>query len=635
MYFPVMGAAQHHQVVEPGVSTSRPFLDVVDFRPARWPITSRVGASMVASGDRSGAQSRVLVLYSARQGQPSFTAFDAALEDDLTERLAGHVDLYREYLDNGRFALTDEYQRTFRTYLRDKYRDRPDVVVAVALAAVGFVHQYGEELFPQVPSLLVATTDRLSRRHTNVFSEPDWNGSLNLALQVQPGTERVFVVTGASELDLQALAGARRQFTALERRLTFTYLTGLPIDDLERTVATLPPNSIIYYVNMALDGAQRRFEAAGALDRIAAVANVPIYIQSEAYIGRGVMGGHVWSSRPWGLKSSEIIVRLLNGETPEAIPPSRVDIYSDQLDWRQLQRWKIDERLIPAGTHLLFREPGFWEEYKVYILGVFALVLTQSSLIGGLLFQRKRRRRIEANLRESEQRYRVASERNQDLSGRLIGAQEEERARIARDLHDDISQQLTVMGIMLDSLKDTIGQPGWQSEVVQTLDTLQQGNTALSKSVRNISHHLHPEMLPLVGLNVTLKRHCDTIQQHHQVTVLFSAPDDLRSLSPHVALCLFRVAQEALTNAVRYARANTIRVCLARRNDSIDLEISDDGVGFVPDDPARSGLGLRSIHERARLVGGTVTLESRPGHGTRVFLVVPLAEVPDRFPVLT
>ena len=79
-------------------------------------------------------------------------------------------------------------------------------------------------------------------------------------------------------------------------------------------------------------------------------------------------------------------------------------------------------------------------------------------------------------------------------------------------------------------------------------------------------------MLPLVGLNVTLKRHCDTIEQHHQVKVLFSAPDDLGSLSPHVALCLFRVAQEALTNAVRYARAHTIRVCLASRNDSIDLE---------------------------------------------------------------
>ena len=82
------------------------------------------------------------MLYSARQGQPSFAAFDSALESDLNQRLGGQLDLYREYLDNGRFALTDEYLGTFRTYLRDKYRDRPDVVVAVALAAVDFLNQY-------------------------------------------------------------------------------------------------------------------------------------------------------------------------------------------------------------------------------------------------------------------------------------------------------------------------------------------------------------------------------------------------------------------------------------------------------------------------------------------------------------
>ena len=90
--------------------------------------------SRIASPDGAGNQSRVLVLYSARQGQPAFAEFDAALEADLTERLGGQLDLYREYLDNGRFALTDEYQRTFRTLLRDMYHNRPDVVVAVALA---------------------------------------------------------------------------------------------------------------------------------------------------------------------------------------------------------------------------------------------------------------------------------------------------------------------------------------------------------------------------------------------------------------------------------------------------------------------------------------------------------------------
>jgi signal transduction histidine kinase len=578
----------------------------------------------IVSSDRAGIQRRVLVLYSARQGQPAFAAFDAALEADLTERLGGQIDLYREYLDNGRFPLTDEYVRTFRTFLRDKYRDRPDVIVAVALAAVGFVQQYGEELFPHTPLLFVATSDKTPTYGTSVFSETDWGGSLWLALRLQPAIKRVFVISGASEIDRQSLAGARRQFAPLVGRLAFTYLTGLPIDDLERQIAALPPNSIVYYVSLALDGAQRSFEGMSALDRIAAVANAPIYIQAEANIGRGVIGGHVWSSRPWGLKSSEIIVRLLNGETPGAISPSRVDIYNDQLDWRQLQRWNIDERLIPAGTQILFRDPTVWEKYSRYILGALVLTLLQSSLIGGLLFQRKRRRRIEVSLRESEQRYRVSAEQNQDLSGRLISAQEEERARIARDLHDDVSQRLTGAAMMLSGLQRKIGRPELESEVVQTLITLQEINAALAESVRNMSHDLHPSVLQYVGLQATLRHYCATIEEHHDVKVVLNVSGELESLSSHVAICLFRVAQEGVTNAVRHARARMIRVQLAAQNGDIELEITDDGVGFVADDRTRNGLGRRSIDERARLVGGVVRWHSRPGHGTRLFLSVPL-----------
>jgi signal transduction histidine kinase len=580
------------------------------------------GRRQIGSPDRASTQERVLVLYSARQGQPSFAAFDSALESDLNQRLGGQLDLYREFLDNGRFALTDEYLGTFRTYLRDKYRDRPDVVVAVALAAVDFLNQYGEELFPGTPFLFVATTDRRPKYGTNVFSDTDWNGSLKLARQLQPRTRQVFVITGASEFDLRALSGARQQFADLQPRLDFTYLTGLRIEELERRVAALTPDSIIYYVNMTLDGAQRRFEGTSALDRIAAVANVPIYIQSQA------LGGHLWSSLPWGLRSSEIVMRLLDGESADTIPPSKVEIYSAQLDWRQIQRWNIDQRRIPAGTHILFREPSLWETYQGYVLGAVALMLLQSALIGGLLVQQRHRRRIEESLRESERRYRVTAEQNQDLSGRLINAQEEERARIARDLHDDVSQQLAGVGITLSGLKRKLGQPELQAELMQTVNILQERNTALANSVRNISHALHPDVLRHAGLNPTLKRHCADMERQHQVKVEFSAEDVVDSPGPDVALCLFRVAQEALTNAVRHARATTIRVHVAARDGSIELSIVDDGIGFADDDRSPIGMGLRSIDERVRLVRGTVTVESRPGHGTTLVARVPLGEQP-------
>jgi two-component system sensor histidine kinase UhpB len=125
-----------------------------------------------------------------------------------------------------------------------------------------------------------------------------------------------------------------------------------------------------------------------------------------------------------------------------------------------------------------------------------------------------------------------------------------------------------------------------------------------------------------------LKRHCAEVEQHHQVKVVFSAPDDLDAVSPTVALCLFRVTQQALANAVQHARAHTIQVRLAAQNGNIELAIMDDGVGFVPESRSRHGLGLRSIDERVRLVGGTVRLESQPGRGTDLRLLVPLTGVP-------
>ena len=147
----------------------------------------------------------------------------------------------------------------------------------------------------------------------------------------------------------------------------------------------------------------------------------------------------------------------------------------------------------------------------------------------------------------------------------------------------------------------------------------------LADAIRNLSHQLHPGVLPHTGLISTLRRHCVDLERHHRLKVSFIAQDELGELNPDVALCLFRVAQEALTNATRHARARTILVQLAAIDGGVELRIDDDGVGFVVGDRARIGLGLRSIDERVRLVGGTVQLESRPGHGTSLLVRVPLS----------
>jgi signal transduction histidine kinase len=135
---------------------------------------------------------------------------------------------------------------------------------------------------------------------------------------------------------------------------------------------------------------------------------------------------------------------------------------------------------------------------------------------------------------------------------------------------------------------------------------------------------LHPSMLQDAGIVAALQRLCADLEQHHAAAVSFTARDEFDSLDPDVALCLFRAAQEGLTNATRHAHARTIHVQLSAVARGVELRISDDGVGFVAGERTRVGLGLRSIEERVRLVRGTVQLESRPGEGTSLRVWMPI-----------
>ena len=226
--------------------------------------------------------------------------------------------------------------------------------------------------------------------------------------------------------------------------------------------------------------------------------------------------------------------------------------------------------------------------------------------------------------RRTEQALRQSYEQNQDLGGRLINAQEDERARIARLLHDDLSQQLASVAIIVSGLKRKVGKPGVESEVEQTFATLQERTAAAATAVRNLSHELHPGVLKHSGLTATLRGHCADIERHHQVTVTFNPGDGLDSLDSDVALCLFRVVQEALTNVVRHARADSIGVSFMTTAESVELNVVDDGVGFVASERTSDGLGLRSIHERVRFLQGHVSVDSRPGEGTKVLVRIPI-----------
>jgi PAS domain S-box-containing protein len=209
-----------------------------------------------------------------------------------------------------------------------------------------------------------------------------------------------------------------------------------------------------------------------------------------------------------------------------------------------------------------------------------------------------------------------------NLNRRLIQAQEYERSRVARELHDDVCQRIVTLGIDLYEAGETLPQNA--ADIRVRLHGLYDEVQELGRDINRISHRLHSFKLGVLGLTAAARTFCEDFAGRHRVTVEFDHDEVPMQLADDVGITLFRVLQEALSNAVRHAGATRYRVRLQGTGERVQLEVVDDGKGFdVATVMATSGLGLMSMQERVALVGGDVSIESAPGTGTTIRVWVP------------
>jgi signal transduction histidine kinase len=235
-----------------------------------------------------------------------------------------------------------------------------------------------------------------------------------------------------------------------------------------------------------------------------------------------------------------------------------------------------------------------------------------------LLLQRRQRRLAEGRARRSQAKLRTSYQRIRTLGSRLLHAQETERAHIARELHDDISQQLAILSNDLQRLRsaDAPGVPDLTARSLANVD-------AVARSVRDLSRRLYPATLRLIGLTAAL-RGLQLELSREGVDIDLKCENVPSSLPPDVTLCVYRVVQEALQNVRKHARARHVSVRLTRGQARLALTIEDDGDGFDVDAALGTGLGLISMHERLEALGGHLAIHSGPGSGTRIEVTVPV-----------
>ncbi|HSF05921.1 MAG TPA: PAS domain S-box protein [Methylomirabilota bacterium] len=392
-------------------------------RPSRHLIFVLVLATtlVAAATETAGADARsVLLIYGEARLVPAVVSLDQELRRTLEAGSKEPLRFYTEYIDLSWLANQGN-EHLLRLLARKYAASRLDLIVVCGNSMTRLILRERVALFPDVPVVFcrlasTALQPPLPPGVTGVSMPPPWAATLELVRRLHSDTERVVFVGGAGDSDRGLEAQAREAFSGYRDRVPFIFLTGLPIPQLLQAIRTLPNRTVIVFGGFLRDGAGRTFTTPEALKLVAATSSAPIYSFTDTLLGHGIVGGTLISFEALGARTAELGLRVLRGEplgSEVILPDGGVNMF----DARQLQRWGISERLLPAGSIVQFRSPSAWELYRWPIVGATALIALQTALIAGLLLERRRRRRVQRGLaqaqiamRESEQRFLLMAE---------------------------------------------------------------------------------------------------------------------------------------------------------------------------------------------------------------------------------
>jgi PAS domain S-box-containing protein len=357
---------------------------------------------LASPGASAASPKRVLILDPFDHEAAPFSVAASSFRTTLARELGEPVDFYEVPLDLARFTGS-EGEGPLVTFMEGRIKSRPvDLVVPIGWAGAQFAARYRERLFSDTPILVVAADPRmippglLKTNATLVTQQVNLPGFVEDMLQMQPQTTNIVVVFGTSAVENFWVSECRREFQSFTNRVGFTWLNDLPLDQVLKRCATLPPHSFIFYGLFVVDAAGVPCSNGEPLRKLHAVANAPVFGIFASDFSLGTIGGRLYQDTKIGEQGARVAIRILHGENPGNIPPQVFAAAAPAYDWRELHRWGISEANLQAGSVIQFRQPGFWELYRWWIIGTAAISFVMSALIISLLVSLARRRQVEA-----------------------------------------------------------------------------------------------------------------------------------------------------------------------------------------------------------------------------------------------
>jgi PAS domain S-box-containing protein len=358
----------------------------------------------------------VLLLYPYDDAVPVSAIAGAAIRKRLIEASPSKIDIGTDFLDLARFPTEADEIRSAH-YLAEKYAGRlPEIIMPLNSEALRFAVKYRHMFAPNVPIVFCCVTPQIAtdidrpKDVTGVYTQFDAGKTIALAQKLQPRSRDLIIISGSSGIDRRYLAAMRKDIEPYEKYFNTQYWIGVPYEAMLERAAHLPSEAIIIFVTDYDDSTGRTLSPAEAVKALAQAAGAPVYGPSDTYFGLGVVGGYMDSFELMGLTAADLALQVLAGRSPATIDPQPSQNRAFRVDARQLLRWKLSEKNLPADTIVSFKSPTLWQEYRYTVLAAIFVILLQAIMITALLVQMFARRRAETSLKESEERWRSVFE---------------------------------------------------------------------------------------------------------------------------------------------------------------------------------------------------------------------------------